>query len=161
MRIGPTPWVSTSQPASVSMGEPQLPSCTISHDRSGSWTVSWSGQWRRSSENDTSLLSRSDRVSADVAAVDLPREQGEPLAGRRGPGSSARDRNVTEVLRVQQVLFDVHAVERGVGRVVGHFAVVVDEAHEAGVLDTVRLRRGVRPQHPLGQLARSAENSAL
>ena len=25
-RIGPTPWLITSQPASVSMGEPQLPS---------------------------------------------------------------------------------------------------------------------------------------
>ncbi len=24
-RIGPTPWLMTSQPASVSMGEPQLP----------------------------------------------------------------------------------------------------------------------------------------
>ena len=29
-RIGPTPWVSTSQPASVSIGEPQLPSWTNS-----------------------------------------------------------------------------------------------------------------------------------
>ena len=30
-RIAPTPWVSTSQPASVSIGEPQLPIWTYSH----------------------------------------------------------------------------------------------------------------------------------
>ena len=34
-RIGPTPWVSTSQPASVSIGGPQLPSWTISHGSRG------------------------------------------------------------------------------------------------------------------------------
>ena len=31
LRMGPTPWVMTSQPASVSMGEPQLPILTDSH----------------------------------------------------------------------------------------------------------------------------------
>ena len=34
-RIGPTPWLSTSQPASVSIGEPQLPSWTNSHGNVG------------------------------------------------------------------------------------------------------------------------------
>ena len=29
--IAPTPWVITSQPASVSMGDPQLPIFTASH----------------------------------------------------------------------------------------------------------------------------------
>ena len=35
LRIGPTPWVITSQPASVSIGEPQLPIFTVSHARVG------------------------------------------------------------------------------------------------------------------------------
>ena len=34
-RIGPTPWLRTSQPASVSIGEPQFPICTISHGNAG------------------------------------------------------------------------------------------------------------------------------
>ena len=35
LRIGPTPWVKTSQPASVSMGEPQLPICMNSQGLAG------------------------------------------------------------------------------------------------------------------------------
>ncbi len=38
-RIGPTPWVRTSHPAGVSIGEPQLPSWISSHGRVGVWTV--------------------------------------------------------------------------------------------------------------------------
>src|SRR3954466_14253123 len=34
-RIGPTPWLSTSQPASVSIGEPQLPIFKNSHGCAG------------------------------------------------------------------------------------------------------------------------------
>ena len=34
-RIGPTPWLSTSQPASVSMGDPQFPICTNSQGNFG------------------------------------------------------------------------------------------------------------------------------
>ena len=43
-RIGPTPWVRTSQPSCVSIGEPQLPSWISSHGRSGIWTVMASPQ---------------------------------------------------------------------------------------------------------------------
>ena len=35
VRIGPTPRVSTSQPRSVSIGDPQLPICTTSQDALG------------------------------------------------------------------------------------------------------------------------------
>ena len=35
LRIGPTPCVRTSQPASVSIGDPQLPSWTNSHEYVG------------------------------------------------------------------------------------------------------------------------------
>jgi hypothetical protein len=34
-RIAPTPWLNTSQPASVSIGEPQLPSLMNSHGCAG------------------------------------------------------------------------------------------------------------------------------
>ena len=34
-RMGPTPWVSTSHPAGVSMGEPQLPTFTDSQISAG------------------------------------------------------------------------------------------------------------------------------
>src|SRR6185295_5448081 len=34
-RMGPTPWLRTSQPASVSMGDPQFPSWISSHGKIG------------------------------------------------------------------------------------------------------------------------------
>ena len=34
-RIGPTPWLSTSHPASVSIGDPQFPSWTSSQGKAG------------------------------------------------------------------------------------------------------------------------------
>ena len=37
VRIGPTPWVSTSQPASVSIGGPQFPSWSVSQASVGCW----------------------------------------------------------------------------------------------------------------------------
>ena len=43
-RMGPTPCVKTSQPAGVSIGEPQLPSWISSHGRAGDWTVMASDQ---------------------------------------------------------------------------------------------------------------------
>jgi hypothetical protein len=42
--IGPTPWVITSHPASVSIGEPQLPIFTDSHVSHGRRTISGSLQ---------------------------------------------------------------------------------------------------------------------
>ena len=41
-RIGPTPWVSTSQPLGVSIGEPQLPILKSSHGCSGLITATGS-----------------------------------------------------------------------------------------------------------------------
>ena len=38
-RMGPTPWVKTSHPAGVSIGEPQLPSWIRSHGPVGDCTV--------------------------------------------------------------------------------------------------------------------------
>ncbi len=35
VRMGPTPWVSTSQPSAVSIGGPQLPTCTGSQGAMG------------------------------------------------------------------------------------------------------------------------------
>ncbi len=44
-----------------------------------------------------------------------------------------------EVLRLDELRQDVVAVVGGVGRVVGHRAVVIDEADKTGVLDAVGL----------------------
>ena len=54
LRIGPTPWLSTSHPASVSMGDPQFPIWTHSQGKAGSrrtedscqkWTLSENIRW--------------------------------------------------------------------------------------------------------------------
>ena len=50
-RIAPTPWVRTIQPASVSMGEPQLPIFTASHMAEGRRITSGLLQWCGPSEN--------------------------------------------------------------------------------------------------------------
>ena len=63
-RIAPTPWVSTNQPSSVSIGEPQLPSWMISQGWQGVWITSDVFQQRRSSENAIAFVSLSDRDSA-------------------------------------------------------------------------------------------------
>ena len=52
-RIGPTPWLSTSQPASVSIGEPQLPNWMNSQGNAGSRTSCMVCQKWRWSENIT------------------------------------------------------------------------------------------------------------
>src|SRR3954454_23249589 len=59
VRIGPTPCVRTSQPASVSIGEPQLPSWSTSHSWVGRCNGVELGQWRGSSEKASELVSRS------------------------------------------------------------------------------------------------------
>ena len=65
MRIGPTPWVSTSQPSGVSSGEPQLPIWISSHGRVGRRSgVDGLGQNRGSFEAMTWMFSRSGRERA-------------------------------------------------------------------------------------------------
>src|SRR6476619_7671646 len=63
--IGPTPWVSTSHPASVSMGGPQFPSCSASHACVGCWQGTESVHANGYSEKANEFDSRSD---LDMAA---------------------------------------------------------------------------------------------
>ncbi len=84
-----------------------------------------------------------DRVAGTIVArqggepaVDPAGEQGHTLVGGRR-AEQGRHGEGEEVVRCQQLLGDDGAVERGVGRLVGDAAVVIDEAYEAGVLDAV------------------------
>jgi len=63
-RIGPTPWVRTTQPASVSIGDPQLPICSSSHGRLGVWSVRVSPHQTPSGEEAMLLFSLSQRERA-------------------------------------------------------------------------------------------------
>ena len=63
LRIGPTPWVRTSQPASVSMGEPQLPSWVNSQGCAGRTMTCDSYQKWGWSENIRWMLTPSCRLS--------------------------------------------------------------------------------------------------
>ena len=51
VRRGPTPWLRTSQPASVSIGDPQFPSWTSSQGKIGLSSTFRSYQKCTSSEN--------------------------------------------------------------------------------------------------------------
>jgi len=82
-----------------------------------------------------------------VPAADPTREEGHPLVLGGGPGDLLHP-ETPEVLGLDELRSDRHAVERGAGRPVD--ALVLD-AHETGVLDAARLRRAPRPQHPLGE----------
>ena len=75
-RIGPTPWLRTSHPASVSIGDPQFPSWTSSQGKAGLRST-------------LALIPEVDVVGKHqvdvlvvlagehgIAAVDLPREDG-------------------------------------------------------------------------------------
>ena len=62
--MGPTPWVRTSQPSGVSMGEPQLPIWIRSHESSGLWIVVGRLHRQRSSDVATEIDSRSQRDRA-------------------------------------------------------------------------------------------------
>ena len=63
-RIGPTPCVSTTQPASVPTGEPQFPVWVSDHGRIGTCSVCGSSHQRPSADVQTALFSRSQRDSA-------------------------------------------------------------------------------------------------
>src|SRR5579863_404169 len=61
VRIGPTPWVRTSHPSGVSIGEPQLPTWTRSHGRLGSCTGAAESHDSPSADHATNERSRSQR----------------------------------------------------------------------------------------------------
>ena len=63
-RIGPTPCVSTIQPASVSIGEPQFPSWSSSHGRLGVCSVPAASHQTPSADVARALFSRSQRERA-------------------------------------------------------------------------------------------------
>ena len=152
-RIGPTPWVRTSQPASVSTGEPQFPIWSSSHGRVGVCSVRASPHQTPSGEVAMAVVLPVPAGEGEVPAVDPTREQGHSLVLGGGPGELGHP-ETPEVVGLDELRGDRRAVERRVGRPVD--ALVLD-AHEAGVLDAARLRRALRPQHPLGERGRRRE----
>src|SRR5450631_1066452 len=62
-RDAPTPWLSTNQPASVSIGEPQLPICTNSHGEVGLSNNCDLSQKCNASENIKKIFSLSCRLN--------------------------------------------------------------------------------------------------
>ena len=111
----------------------------ISHGRRGIWTDIDADQWWRWSEKVTEF----DSWSA--------REHREPLAVRRGSRHGARVES-GEVGGRQDLLGDLHSVERRVRREIGRRAVVVDEAHEPRVLHPPPFGLGHGPQDALGDI---------
>ena len=88
-RIGPTPWVSTTQPASVSTGEPQLPTWTSSQPSVGACSVPAAlpdAPVLRGGQADILPVPAGQR---QVAAVDPAREQRHALVVGRRPGQRA------------------------------------------------------------------------
>ena len=84
VRIAPTPCVSTSQPSSSSIGDPQLPSWTELHVWSTTSSGVAVGQRRRSSDDRERVALAVAPRQGVVAATDASREQGEALVGRGG-----------------------------------------------------------------------------
>ena len=84
LRTGPTPWVSSSQPSSSSIGDPQLPICTNSQ---GNWG------FRIASAVPGIQIVRIDEIQILIVlprdhgelAVDLARKQRHALVLRGGP----------------------------------------------------------------------------
>ena len=89
----------------------------------------------------------------EVPAVYPTGEQGHSLVLGGGPGELGHP-EMPEVVGLDELRCDRHAVERRVGRPVD---TLVLDAHEAGVLDTAGLRRALRPQHPFGERGRRRE----
>jgi hypothetical protein len=87
-------------------------------------------------------------AQSKVTATDSSREQCHAFASGCRPAQGSHC-EVHEVAGAEPARADVAAVERGVGGVVGRFAVVVDEGDEAGVLHSVTFGRGGGPQYPL------------
>ena len=85
-----------------------------------------------------------------VLPVNPTREQRHPLV-LRGGAAERRDAERREVVGLDQLRHDLETVERRIGRVVRHLAVVVGEPDEAGVLHAVGLVRARGEDHPLGE----------
>ena len=86
-RIGPTPCVSTIQPASVSTGEPQLPSWSSSHGRLGVCSVRASPHQTPSTDVAMALFSRSQRERATYRPPTRRGNRAMPLFRAAGPAS--------------------------------------------------------------------------
>ena len=96
VRIGPTPWVSTSQPSLVSIGEPQLPTCTASHAVVGISIGVAVGQHRMSSEYATAFVSPSWHDEHDEPPWILRGNSARPEDDAHDPGATLH--GVTEGL---------------------------------------------------------------
>ena len=88
--------------------------------------------------------------------IDSPRKQRESLISGRGADDRRRGEG-DEVGGLQKLLSAGDTVEGRVGRVVDAGAVLVDEAHEAGVFHALGLGGGGGPQHAFGDVAVGGE----
>ena len=158
-RIGPTPWVIRSQPASVSIGEPQLPICTTCQANSGTWSSRASSQTPTSGGLHVVEVLVIDARDHRVSSVDPPREERHALVLGALAGEQPHvDRLASRVL--EELWEDPDAVVRRERPVVGPPAVVVGEQHQSQVFDPVPLDVREREDHdlrleaerPLGQL---------
>ncbi len=84
-----------------------------------------------------------------VAAVDLARKQGHPLVPGRVPGQR-RHAERQEIASLDQLRADGPAAIRRIGCVIHLFGRC--ELGEARILDTIRLRRGHREDHPFADV---------
>ena len=91
-----------------------------------------------------------------VAAGDAAREQRHALVAH-GVAAHRQEAEAPEILGAQQLRRDLLPRIGRVGGVVGDAAVVLDEAHEADVLDPVALPQRDREDHPLGERRRGRE----
>ncbi len=150
LRIGPTPWLSTSQPASVSIGEPQLPICRNSQ-RVGRLHERLPGvpEMEIVGIHQVEVLAVLAR-DHDVLAADPAREKRHALALHLAAVQRA-DLEVEKIAGFQHLGNGDPAIVGGVGRDIGDAAVVLDEPDEARILDPVRFVRRTGKDDPFGQ----------
>ena len=145
VRIGPTPWVMTTHPWDVSSGDEHGPSWMSSQGWVGRSTVTGCPQRSASAEVVTLMDSRSQRETVE-AAGDPPWEEGHALVLRCGTELGSH-REGLEVCGAQQVRRDAGSVVRRVRGVVPDAVILVDESHQASVLDAVALCLSAREDH--------------